>query len=52
MSFCILIILFMNDAIEGLRNRLGKWKEVFEGKDLKVNLVKIKVMVSQGITNV
>ena len=34
----------------GLMNKFLKWKEAFESKGLKVNLVKTKVMVSGGIT--
>ena len=41
----------MNETLMGLRNKLIKWKEVFESKGLKVNLGKTKVMVSGGITN-
>ena len=35
-----------SETREGLRERFWKWKEVFESKGLKVNLVKTKVVVS------
>ena len=40
----------MSETIEGLRNKLIKWKEAFESKILKVNLGKTKVKVSGDIT--
>ena len=42
-------LVLMIEAIERLRNRFLKWKEVFESKGLKVNLGKTKLMVSSGI---
>ena len=39
----------MNETIEGLRNKLLKWKEAFESKGLKVNLGQTRVMVSSSI---
>ena len=41
----------MNETIEELWNKYLKWKEAFDSKFLKVNLVKTKVMVSGRITN-
>ena len=43
-------LVLRSETIEGLRNKLFKWKEVFESKGLKVNLGKTKVMVCSGIT--
>ena len=43
-------LVLMSEAIEGLRNKLLKWKEDFESKGLTVNLGKSKVMVSGSIT--
>ena len=43
-------LVLMSETIEGLRSKFLKWKEAFESKGLKVNLVKTKVMVSGGIT--
>ena len=41
--------VMMSEIIEGLRDKFLTWKEAFESKCLKVNLGKIKVMVSSGI---
>ena len=38
-------LVLMNETIEGLRNKLLKWKETFESKDLKAYIGKTKVMV-------
>ena len=43
-------IVLMSDTIVGHMDKFLKWKEAFESKGLKVNLVKTKVMVSSGIT--
>ena len=43
-------LVLMSETIEGLRDQFSKWKETFEGKCLKVSLVKTKVKVSGGIT--
>ena len=32
--------VLMSEAIEGLRNKLRKWKEAYENKGMKVNLLK------------
>ena len=45
-------LVLMSETIEGLRNTLIKWKEVFESMSLKANLGKTKVMVSGGITTI
>ena len=42
-------LVLMSETIDGLRNKLIKWKEAFESNGLKVNLVKTKVKVSSGI---
>ena len=39
-------LVLISETIEGLRNKLIKWKESFESKGLKVNLGKTKVMLS------
>ena len=39
-------LVLMSETIEGLRNKFMKWKEPFESKALKVNLVKTCTMVS------
>ena len=39
-------LVLMNESIENLKEKFLKWKEAFESKGLKVNLKKIKVMVS------
>ena len=39
----------MSETIEGLRNKLLKWKEAFESRGLKVNVEKTKVVVISGI---
>ena len=41
----------MIETFEGLRNKILKWKEAFESKNLKVNHGQIKVMVSVSIIN-
>ena len=38
----------MCETIEGLKNKLLKWKEAVESKAFKVNLGKTKVVVSDG----
>ena len=38
------------ETTEGLRNKFINWKEAFDGKGLKVNFVKPKVIVSGDIT--
>ena len=43
-------LVLMSDAIEGLTDEFLKWKEAFENKGLKVNFVKIKLIVCSGIT--
>ena len=43
-------LVLMSEMSKGPRNKLLKWKEAIESKRLKVNLGKIKVMVSGGIT--
>ena len=43
-------LVMMPETIKGLSNKLSEWKEAFESKSLKVNLVKTKVVVSGGIT--
>ena len=40
----------MSETVEGLRDKFLKWKKAFVSNDLKVNLWKVKVMVSCGIT--
>ena len=43
-------LVLISETIEGLRNKLLKWKKAIESKGLKVSLGKTKVMVSGGIT--
>ena len=43
-------LVMMSETTEGLRNKFVKWKEAFESKGLKVNLVKTKVAVSDGMS--
>ena len=43
-------LVLTSETIEGLSNKLLKWKETLERKGLKVNLRKTKVMVFSGIT--
>ena len=43
-------LVLISETIEGHRDKLLKWKEAIESKDLKVNFGKNKVMVSSGIT--
>ena len=38
-------LVLISEIFEGLRNRFIKWKEAFESKGLKVNIVKTKVIV-------
>ena len=39
-------LVLMSETVEGLREKIWKWKEAFESKGLKVNLGKTKVLVS------
>ena len=39
-------LALMSQTLEELRDKLWKWKEVFESKGFKVNLGKTKMMVS------
>ena len=39
-------LVLMSESMENLKEKFLKWKEAFEGKGLKVNLKKTKVMVS------
>ena len=39
-------LVLISETMEGLREKFCKWKEAFEGKGLKANLGKTKVMVS------
>ena len=39
-------LVLTSEIMEGLRDKFWKWKEAFESKGLKVNLGKIKVVVS------
>ena len=39
-------LVLMSKTMKGLREKFWKWKEAFESKGLKVNLVKTKVVVS------
>ena len=41
--------VLMSETIVGLRNKLLRWKEVFESKSLKVSLGRSNVTVSGGI---
>ena len=43
-------LVLMCETIEVLRYKFLKWKEAFESKGLKVNLVKTKLTVSDSIT--
>ena len=43
-------LVLMSEMIKRLRNKFSKWNEAFEGKGLKFNLGKTKVMVISGIT--
>ena len=43
-------LVMMSEAIEEVRIKFLKWKEVFESIGLKVYLGKTKVVVSEGIT--
>ena len=43
-------LFLMSETLDGLRNKLLKWKEAIESKGLKVNLGITNVMVSSGIT--
>ena len=44
-------LVLMSETIEGLGNKLRKWKETHESKNLKVNLRKAEVIVTSGIEN-
>ena len=39
-------LVLMSETMEGLREKFWKWKKAFESKGLKVNLGKMKVVVS------
>ena len=39
-------LVLTSEIMEGLREKLWKWKEAFESKGLKVNLGKTKMVVS------
>ena len=41
-------LVLISESMENLKMKFFKWKEVFESKGLKVNLKKIKVMVSSS----
>ena len=41
-------LVLMSETIDGLRNKLLKWKEAFESKGLNVNLGETKVMICGG----
>ena len=43
-------LVLINEKIEGLWDKLLKWKEAFESKGLKVNLEKTKVIFCSCIT--
>ena len=43
-------LVLMSETIEGLWNKLLKWKETIESKGLEVKLGKTNVMVSGSIT--
>ena len=43
-------LVLMSESIENLKEKFLKWKAAFESKEMKVNLKKIKVMVS-GLKN-
>ena len=43
-------LLLMREKIGALGNKFIKWKEASENKGFKVNIRKIRVMVSSGIT--
>ena len=55
-DFVIIELLYTDDLVliietdEVLRNKFLKWKESFDGKDLKVIIGKTKVVVCGGIT--
>ena len=40
----------MSETVEGLRNKFLNWKESFESKGLKVNILETMLMVSGCIT--
>ena len=42
-------LVLMSEAIEGLMNKLLKWKEALESKGLKVNLFEVSLMARGGI---
>ena len=39
-------LVLMSESTKNLKEKFLKWKEAFESKELKVNLKKIKMMVS------
>ena len=39
-------LVLMSESMENLKEKVSKWKEAFECKRLKINLKKIKVMMS------
>ena len=43
-------LILISEAMEDHRNNFLQWKEAFESKGLKVNLGKLRIMVSGGIT--
>ena len=43
-------LVLMSETVDGLRDKILKWKEAFESKGLKVNIGKTKVTVSGSIT--
>ena len=47
---CVDCLVLMSETFQGLRNRSLQWKEAFEGKGLKVNVGRTKVIVSGSIT--
>ena len=44
-------LVLMSETIQGLRNKLLRWKEAIESKGFKVNLGKAEVMACVSITN-
>ena len=45
---CAHDLVLISESMESLKEKFLKWKEAFESKGLKVNLKKIKVMVSSS----
>ena len=45
---CAHDLVLMSESMGSLKEKFLKWKEAFESKGLKVNLKKIKVMVSSS----